>query len=468
MTQMVTRCPKCGTAFRITSNQLESAKGSVRCGSCLHIFKAQDNLADNPVKALTPKPTATEPVKTLAATQVPPTKATKANPKTSTIIINKTKALEDEDDTLISDDMEKANAKESTYEFDGFLDIDLKPKQTVSLFEREIRFDLPQEKDNSDESWADSLLEDEKEAPEAPKAHVKPVPNIRQHHDKPMPSSATEKNFTDKAPSANPHNAATAHIPMFSLVDPQTLDPQAEETHFSPEFVTATSAHPSDENIDIDKHSANFAASLFDNNEPSHSASSKQRSQIAGMHANNPSRAALLMNIMPAPIELTAKRMRNWYQQQLWPALALLAFLTLLVQIAYFKFADLSRVEPYRSGYAFICPIINCELPSLVDINQISAYNLVVRPHPEAQNALMVDAIILNKAPFEQPFPNLLLAFSTLDDTPVASRKFTPKEYLGGELAGMKHIPSSQPVHINLELADPGTEAVTYTMTIAP
>src|SRR3954464_6603864 len=44
MTQMVTRCPKCATAFRVTATQLESAKGAVRCGSCLHIFKAKDYL----------------------------------------------------------------------------------------------------------------------------------------------------------------------------------------------------------------------------------------------------------------------------------------------------------------------------------------------------------------------------------------------------------------------------------------
>src|SRR5690554_6990577 len=42
MSNMVTRCPKCATSFRITSGQLKSAKGAVRCGSCLHIFQAQD------------------------------------------------------------------------------------------------------------------------------------------------------------------------------------------------------------------------------------------------------------------------------------------------------------------------------------------------------------------------------------------------------------------------------------------
>ena len=36
----ITRCPQCSTAFRITRRHLMAAKGSVRCGSCLHVFKA--------------------------------------------------------------------------------------------------------------------------------------------------------------------------------------------------------------------------------------------------------------------------------------------------------------------------------------------------------------------------------------------------------------------------------------------
>ncbi|MBK8187544.1 MAG: zinc-ribbon domain-containing protein [Cellvibrio sp.] len=51
---MVTRCPKCSTAFRITAAQLESAKGAVRCGSCLHVFKAQSHLVTKPASVPAP------------------------------------------------------------------------------------------------------------------------------------------------------------------------------------------------------------------------------------------------------------------------------------------------------------------------------------------------------------------------------------------------------------------------------
>ncbi len=106
--------------------------------------------------------------------------------------------------------------------------------------------------------------------------------------------------------------------------------------------------------------------------------------------------------------------------------------------------------------------MVGCELPILVDRSQIRAYNLVVRNHPEREGALIVDAILLNTAAFDQPFPDLVLEFSDLGGDTVAARQFSPSEYLSGELAGREIMPANQPVHLTLELVDPGEEAVNY------
>lgn len=42
MSQAITRCPDCGTSFRVTEAQLFAADGSVRCGACLNVFQAED------------------------------------------------------------------------------------------------------------------------------------------------------------------------------------------------------------------------------------------------------------------------------------------------------------------------------------------------------------------------------------------------------------------------------------------
>jgi predicted Zn finger-like uncharacterized protein len=41
---MLTRCPECSTAFRITTDQLVSRQGKVRCGRCQHVFSALSSL----------------------------------------------------------------------------------------------------------------------------------------------------------------------------------------------------------------------------------------------------------------------------------------------------------------------------------------------------------------------------------------------------------------------------------------
>ena len=43
-TLMRTRCPDCGTVFRVTPEQLRIKLGKVRCGQCQFVFNAFDTL----------------------------------------------------------------------------------------------------------------------------------------------------------------------------------------------------------------------------------------------------------------------------------------------------------------------------------------------------------------------------------------------------------------------------------------
>lgn len=44
MSLFITQCPHCHTSFRTSVSQLQSADGIVRCGACLRVFAADDNL----------------------------------------------------------------------------------------------------------------------------------------------------------------------------------------------------------------------------------------------------------------------------------------------------------------------------------------------------------------------------------------------------------------------------------------
>jgi predicted Zn finger-like uncharacterized protein len=45
-----TRCPQCGTTFRLTAAQLKARNGQVRCGRCQHVFQADQHLVERPPK----------------------------------------------------------------------------------------------------------------------------------------------------------------------------------------------------------------------------------------------------------------------------------------------------------------------------------------------------------------------------------------------------------------------------------
>lgn len=57
---MLTRCPSCSTAFRVTPEQLKARAGKVRCGHCNSVFNALQTLEDAQ-PATVPAPATAEP-----------------------------------------------------------------------------------------------------------------------------------------------------------------------------------------------------------------------------------------------------------------------------------------------------------------------------------------------------------------------------------------------------------------------
>jgi hypothetical protein len=168
----------------------------------------------------------------------------------------------------------------------------------------------------------------------------------------------------------------------------------------------------------------------------------------------------------PEPLELDWRQPGSWKKRLLWPMLVLFALSLIVVQVAWLEFNRLNRLEPYRSVYGVACRLVGCTLPELRDLGQIQTSNLVVRTSPELEGVLQVDVILQNNAAFEQTFPNIELTFTNLNNEPIASRVLTPAEYLGGELTGRDKMPMRQPIHIGLEIADPGRAAVSYRINI--
>jgi len=137
----------------------------------------------------------------------------------------------------------------------------------------------------------------------------------------------------------------------------------------------------------------------------------------------------------------------------------------LAVQIFYFQFPVWSRDPGLRPIYELACGWLSCELPRMRDLRQMSTRNLVVRSHPDLDAVLIVDAVIVNDAAFEQAFPDLELRFTAVSGQLVAGRLFEPGEYLAKDSDAGGQMPSNTPIQVSLEIRDPGPDAVNYTLT---
>ena len=364
MAEMITRCPKCDTAFRITPAQLKPAKGSVRCGSCLQVFNAKDNLTDASRAAIA---AAQNRKKQRAQTPVQP-------PPT--------------DDVLISDDMEQNFGEDGNDVIDPeervLRDHNVKPQ--TGLFERtHIATDQDETKSSDDETWAQQLLDEDDSKPSGRDAKQDP---------------STVGEWRDKRPK----NTIPETLPSLPLT--------------------------------ADRRDA-----------PAYT---------------------YLDAIEPEPMEFAYRIHRPfWNKRVLWAILSLVALFVLAGQIAWLQYPAFNRIEPYRSFYSRVCDIIGCQLPVQQNRAEIHTSNLVVRSHPRVEGALMVDVILQNNAPFQQSFPELELTFSDVNGRIMAQRQFTPDEYLGGELTGQRMMPVKQPIHIALEIVDPGRQAVNYQIAVA-
>ena len=159
-------------------------------------------------------------------------------------------------------------------------------------------------------------------------------------------------------------------------------------------------------------------------------------------------------------IKRPLRRRRRW-----WVPLAVLLGVALLAaQVLYFQFDEWAKNPQFRPVYEWLCTRLRCQLPVMRSIAAIYSKNLVVRTHPDAPGMLMVDAVIVNQAPFPQPFPVIELRFSSLSGSLIAARRYRPEEYLAGELAGASLMASLTPIHIAFRVSDPGNEAVNYVL----
>ncbi len=366
-TESYTRCPHCKATFKVTEEQLQIAKGRVRCGACMSIFDALAYILPNSNEAVSDTPTDQS---TPAETQ--PTALENEATQVEQVIEQSDEA---KDSDLFQDDPEE-DSKAEHYE-GGFglsaelstsfleLDEDNNSKDPYTTDIQEAEPDV----NETDESWTQDILDDISEESDSRKE-----PTIPNEPEEDLP-----------------------------------YEPVASEFEQTPQH--------------------------------------DEKDSIQFYYAQD-----------------TSDKKRNWLISGFLIIFNIALLLVLLAQASWFHYEKLATYPQLAKAYQYACERIGCVLPELSDTSKIRSHSLVVRSHPSARNALVIDAVIINEAKFEQHFPNIALYFSDINNQTVAQRLIKPEEYLSSEALGWGKMPSQQPIHISLELVDPGKEAVNYSL----
>jgi predicted Zn finger-like uncharacterized protein len=417
----VTQCPHCQTSFRVSHAQLSVARGVVRCGACLQVFNAarqlleqRDRSDEAPVVARTEPETAHAAPAILAQDQQSAT----------------SRAAEDDDPWHVSElDLDNLNLDEELARLEKRdaqrQDAPAEGEQTTLIARRDTSH-------SEEATWVGQLHNDEVER--LPELHAEvaslpaPTPRIEAQSTRTEPSLGRDRD-TDEQDHADPSVGHSENL----------VGARGGKTE-------RWSARDDDIDDDDEDPATQDPRSRRGRNEP-------------GL------RDPALLDLNDDPLQLDWQRPKpRWGRRLAWGLLILLALAGLAVQYIWYHFDQLARQDQYRPWFQQLCPQLGCKVPSKVDISLLKSSNLIVRSHPEFQGALVVDAIIYNRASFSQPFPLLELRFADTGGQLIASRRFKPSEYLSGEMAGKEEMPPQTPIHIALDILDPGAKAVNYSL----
>lgn len=360
----ITKCPKCDTTFRVTDAQLKVAKGAVRCGACLQVFRASDHFqeekpSETPVSKddRTQDMFAQENDEHSTSSEAPSSDNLLSSDDDVVFVDDPDEDLFDDGDMLIQDEEKGLEISEDF--------LSLNPEEMEDPFFSDSDKLKESVKDDSesidDESWAEALLDDNDSEVNDIAEQAKPIP---------------------QKPKQN------------------APDPVAKQSF----------AYIDDDPIDLSLPQKTSKAKLI----------------------------ALLSG-------------------------CIILSLILLGQVFFFNFDSWSRQAQYRPLYQQVCELLACELPSTYNLKKIrTTTSPQVSTHSEYENALVVDILFMNHADYPQAFPKVELSFTDKNGKVMAQRLFLPSEYLAGEAAGLDRMPSNTPVHIALDIQDPGPQASSY------
>jgi predicted Zn finger-like uncharacterized protein len=508
---LVTECPNCGTRFRVTEAQLQVAAGRVRCGACLTVFQGTDylfldgepytpdsaaeslsdldsmldELAADPEAAAVDAPASSDAVTGDGPPDgAPDPVALNLKPVT----VDDANGIEDVPDALTALEDELLQGLRSDLEQDASGPADAQtqvdetssgaePVATLTEVPGGDEMTAPAESERR-ESFEDLDAADGSRG-DRPGGATEGELSEEVSEEALFEAFDDELRAGDALESDAPELAAresggheTADSIQDSGLEERTEGPAASESPQAADWVNEVEEELwKDESADEEtliEQTAGFGVGELDP-EPT----AKPASDVAPARdaVQQPAGASIDAVAQPPSFaeeadlpdfaEAEDAPPRPWITY----VLIALCVVGLPAQVLWYQYEDWSVDPQYRPVYETACTVLGCTLPAMTDVGMIESKDKAVRSHPEIDDALVVDVLMVNNAAFAQPYPVIELTFSTLQGQLVAGRRFEPEDYLSGEVESGELLLPLTPVHVSLEVEDPGEVAVNYNIS---
>ena len=499
---MYTECPSCKTFFKITPSQLKAASGKVRCGNCNEVFSALDGLVDVvPEDAINAKDeTVSQANATQAATAsevfseldmdsvAVATEVAEADDALNISQVVESEVVEQVDsisekenlsDLLVSQPAEQNSESVSfaDVEIPGMnedqSDVELALESAivskVETVTEEERSTSEREELNQDiDAALDGLFDENTEVPGVSeekavsdeKSDLSTISELDELQnldfgDLEQPEASSEKEELESAESiALPKSESiTEEDSANKILESET----SSLSEFERELGQISDTKPAKKkDTALDESSFDLGESFLDSDLSSESATdSKPESELYNGDS-----------FILEELEEEKSSSSGMLAKIAWIFVISILLVVLLGEFVYLKRQTLASYPQLKPVIENLCSNLNkivpCEITAARDVSAIEILERNVVSHPNAKNALLITSTIENTADFDQPFPDLILTFSDINQKIIARRKFTPAEYLSKDVdieAGMK---KNVPIKLMLEIVDPGEEAVNF------
>lgn len=142
---------------------------------------------------------------------------------------------------------------------------------------------------------------------------------------------------------------------------------------------------------------------------------------------------------------------------RLWALATLLLLLLLLAQTIYlFRIELAARLPVLKPALLGYCRILKCSLPLPQKASMMSIESSELRDDPAHRNQIMLIALLRNRAPYTQAFPDLELTLTDSQDHALARRIVSPRDYLPEpeDLAAGMAANQEHNIKLHLDTAD--------------